>query len=67
MIDCLEQGIIATVPGLTDESRASLVSKMEQYIKEIILFNSAYNLQILQTTMSLLSAMFLILLQVMKS
>jgi 16S rRNA (guanine527-N7)-methyltransferase len=44
MIDCLEQGIISTVPGLTDESRASLVSKMEQYIKEIILFNSAYNL-----------------------
>ena len=40
----LEQGIISTVPGLNDEARASLVSKMEQYIKEIILFNSAYNL-----------------------
>ena len=44
MQNILEQGIISTVPGLTDGSRASLVSKMEQYIKEIILFNSAYNL-----------------------
>ena len=32
------------MPGLTDTARATLVSKMEQYIKEIILFNSAYNL-----------------------
>ena len=30
--------------GLDDSSLTSLVSKMEQYIKEIILFNSAYNL-----------------------
>ena len=30
--------------GLDEEARTSLVSKMEQYIKEIILFNSAYNL-----------------------
>ena len=44
MQDILTQGIISTVPGLNDEARASLVSKMEQYIKEIILFNSAYNL-----------------------
>ena len=44
MNNLLEQGIISTMPGLNDESRASLVSKMEQYIKEIILFNSAYNL-----------------------
>ena len=44
MSNLLEQGIISTVPGLNDEARASLVSKMEQYIKEIILFNSAYNL-----------------------
>ena len=29
---------------LSDQARATLVSKMEQYIKEIILFNSAYNL-----------------------
>ena len=29
---------------LSDQARAILVSKMEQYIKEIILFNSAYNL-----------------------
>ena len=40
----LEQGIKATVPGLDNEARASIVLKMEQYIKEIILFNSAYNL-----------------------
>ena len=44
MSNILEQGIKATVPGLDDEARASLVLKMEQYIKEIILFNSAYNL-----------------------
>ena len=44
MTDILEQGIISTVPGLDDAERATLVSKMEQYIKEIILFNSAYNL-----------------------
>ena len=30
--------------GLNEQARATLVSKMEQYIKEIILFNSAYNL-----------------------
>ena len=40
----LQQGIIQTVPDLDDAARATLVSKMEQYIKEIILFNSAYNL-----------------------
>ncbi len=44
MSNILEQGIISTVPGLSENARASLVSKMEQYIKEIILFNSAYNL-----------------------
>ena len=32
------------MPGLDNTARATLVSKMEQYIKEIILFNSAYNL-----------------------
>ena len=40
----IEQGITTTVPGLDDSACAALVSKMEQYIKEIILFNSAYNL-----------------------
>ena len=40
----LEQGIKQTVSDLSDQSRTTLVSKMEQYIKEIILFNSAYNL-----------------------
>ena len=44
MSDILEQGIISTVAGLEQQARASLVSKLEQYIKEIILFNSAYNL-----------------------
>ena len=44
MSNILTQGITTTVEGLDDSSRASLVSKMEQYIKEIILFNSAYNL-----------------------
>ena len=44
MQNILEQGIISTVPGLNNEALSSLVSKMEQYIKEIILFNSAYNL-----------------------
>lgn len=44
MTNILEQGITATVAGLDEESRASLVFKMEQYIKELILFNSAYNL-----------------------
>ena len=44
MSDILTQGITTTVPGLSESARASLVSKMEQYIKEIILFNSAYNL-----------------------
>ena len=44
MSKLLDQGIITTVPGLTDTARASLVSKMDQYINEIILFNSAYNL-----------------------
>lgn len=44
MITILEQGIIQTVPGLEQDARALLVSKMEKYIKEIILFNSAYNL-----------------------
>ena len=44
MSDILTQGIISTVPGLDNTARATLVSKMEQYIKEIILFNSAYNL-----------------------
>ncbi|MBO4628828.1 MAG: 16S rRNA (guanine(527)-N(7))-methyltransferase RsmG [Treponema sp.] len=44
MSDILTQGIITTVPDLAAAARATLVSKMEQYIKEIILFNSAYNL-----------------------
>ena len=44
MITVLEQGIIQTVPGLSNDTRTILVSKLEQYIKEIILFNSAYNL-----------------------
>lgn len=44
MSTLLDQGIIATVPGLTDTARATLASKMDQYIDEIILFNSAYNL-----------------------
>ena len=44
MSDILTQGIITTVPNIDDTARASLVSKMEQYINEIILFNSAYNL-----------------------
>ena len=44
MITILEQGIIQTVPGLEQDARTLLVSKMEQYIKELILFNSAYNL-----------------------
>ena len=44
MSNILTQGITTTVEGLDDSSRTSLVSKMEQYIKEIILFNSAYNL-----------------------
>lgn len=44
MTKLLEEGIISTVPELTDQARSSLVSKMEEYIKEIILFNSAYNL-----------------------
>ena len=44
MSDILEQGIISTVVGLEQQALTSLVSKMEQYIKEIILFNSAYNL-----------------------
>ncbi|MBO4532736.1 MAG: 16S rRNA (guanine(527)-N(7))-methyltransferase RsmG [Treponema sp.] len=44
MITILEQGIITTVPDLDQSARATLVSKMEQYIKELILFNSAYNL-----------------------
>ena len=44
MFNLLEQGISLTVPGLEQNARTLLVSKMEQYIKEIILFNSAYNL-----------------------
>ncbi len=44
MQDILEQGIIQTVQGLDQSACAELVSKMEKYIKEIILFNSAYNL-----------------------
>ena len=44
MSDILEQGIISTVAGLEQQALTSLVSKLEQYIKEIILFNSAYNL-----------------------
>ena len=40
----LKQGIKQTVPGLDDAVLEALASKMEQYIKEIILFNSAYNL-----------------------
>ncbi len=44
MITILEQGIIQTVPGLEQSASALLVSKMEKYISEIILFNSAYNL-----------------------
>ena len=44
MSDILQEGISQTVPGLEQETRSLLVSKMEQYIKEIILFNSAYNL-----------------------
>ena len=44
MITILEQGITLSVPGLEHNARTLLVSKMEQYIKELILFNSAYNL-----------------------
>ena len=44
MLNILEQGIKQTIPGLSDAARDTLVSRMEQYIKEIILFNSAYNL-----------------------
>lgn len=44
MNNILQDGIIKTVPGLDDAARSSLVSKLEQYINEIILFNSAYNL-----------------------
>ena len=44
MSTILEQGVISTVKGLSQTSLDALVSKMEQYIKEIILFNSAYNL-----------------------
>lgn len=44
MSNILQQGITKTVSGLDDSARDTLVSKMEQYIKEIILFNSAYNL-----------------------
>ena len=44
MLSILTQGIKQTVHGLDDKSVESLVSKMEQYIKELILFNSAYNL-----------------------
>ena len=44
MQNILEQGITSTVPELDESSRASLVSKMELYINELILFNSAYNL-----------------------
>ncbi len=44
MSTILEQGLISTVKGLSSDSLNSLASKMEQYIKEIILFNSAYNL-----------------------
>ena len=44
MPDILKQGIIQTVPGLNEEACKLLVSRMEAYIKEIILFNSAYNL-----------------------
>ena len=44
MQNILEQGITSTVPELDESSRASLVSKMEKYINELILFNSAYNL-----------------------
>ena len=40
----LKQGIKQTVPDLDDAALEALASKMEQYIKEIILFNSAYNL-----------------------
>ena len=44
MSHVLTQGIASTVAGLDQQALESLVSKMEQYIKEIILFNSAYNL-----------------------
>ena len=40
----LEQGIKQTIHSFDDKSVQALVSKMEQYIKEIILFKSAYNL-----------------------
>ena len=40
----LEQGIKQTIHSFDDKSVQALVSKMEQYIKELILFNSAYNL-----------------------
>ncbi|MBR4179261.1 MAG: class I SAM-dependent methyltransferase, partial [Treponema sp.] len=44
MFNLIEQGITLSVPGLEQNARTLLVSKMEQYIKELILFNSAYNL-----------------------
>ena len=44
MSNILTQGIKETVADLEPSACQSLVSRMEQYIKEIILFNSAYNL-----------------------
>ena len=44
MSNILTQGIKETVADLEPSACQSLVSRMEKYIKEIILFNSAYNL-----------------------
>ena len=44
MLTILEQGIKQTIHAFDDESAQALVSKMERYINDIILFNSAYNL-----------------------
>ncbi len=44
MFNLLEQGIKLTAHSFDDQCVESLSSKMEQYIKELILFNSAYNL-----------------------
>ena len=44
MLTILEQGIKQTIHAFDDESAQALVSRMERYINDIILFNSAYNL-----------------------
>ena len=44
MSNILQDGILQTVSELDNAACATLASKMEQYINEIILFNSAYNL-----------------------